>query len=517
MSLLYQLDSIIYSGILKSRFIARLRRKNPLLYSLLAFLAGQSITLIILNNPILPFILALLVVTAVTNTFILRSLPLWFVTFGSLSAVATSPALPAINFNDVLILKLDKAPRRPRVGEVSFSARIIRQYESNPENTGIRLSGKHVLCKATDLPWRAVSGIKEGSLVVVRGTFKNLLPARSPFSYRSTLYRHGYRLRCKVDFAAVLKTPLPYSISGIRNYIKTAIWQLLGSGERSAFLLSMMIGARDLLSNRTERAFKRAGLAHLLVVSGYHVGVIYFLVLSISAVLLRLLPFIGETISFKQLALFPAYIATLFYTLLCGIQGSALRAFIAVTLYTASKLLDRQVSFFHIVTVTLFILSVLYPGCYFEPGTELTFAALFGIALAQNERSLRLSYIKICLYASLFTAPVTLFWFGQISLAGFILNPILAPLLSFLACSVGTVATTLYLSGIDLHGYALEALTYVLELLKEAVIYLAAFPQAAVYESGSFGFLAILALLLTLIGFLLYHRTLGWRAANGLS
>jgi ComEC/Rec2-related protein len=278
-------------------------------------------------------------------------------------------------------------------------------------------------------------------------------------------------------------------IEKLRSDLRQSVEATLGSGERSGLVLSLLLGQRDVLSRETEAAFKRTGLAHLLVVSGYQVTLVFYAAFGLfSFLLLRLLPVASHRVRFFWTASC-ALLVTVFFMLLIGIDGPSLRAVVAVTAFVLTLAFERRHSMYQAILVALFVVTVVWPGSFLEPGVQLTFAALFGLALGAG-KGVR-SYLKACCLASLFTSIVVLYWFEQFSLLGFILNPILAPLISVLSCYGGGVAVILNLAAFEL---PLKTTALLLEYSRDLVVWFSGI-QYGFYELEGGTKMAVLLIL----------------------
>lgn len=370
---------------------------------------------------------------------------------------------------------VNEEPRRRRSGEVEVSLL-----------TGVGQKGLKILCRGPELPWRNLKEARRGDVFAFTAVFKDIRPDLNPFSYEATLYRRGYTQTCRLKHVSrPFKRSNTYS-AVLRDYISATVVRVLGEEQKGGMFLSMAFGARDVLSRETDKAFKETGLAHLLVFSGYQVMLVYHSVLLLLRLFLRLsIKPLGSLwlrlsvfLSLSQLFSWIALPFSLLLVWLCGVEGSSLRAAVAVVIYAASRLLERGGGMLNSILVSLGILCLIWPGCWCEPGIELTFAALLGIccAAAGEKKGYRLiNYLRVCFHASLFTSVIVLPWFGTFSPGGFLLNPLAAPLVSLVACNGGYLAVLLILFGLDPSGWLLQICGCLLEKFMMLVRHLSDF------------------------------------------
>jgi len=379
------------------------------------------------------------------------------------------------------LAKVDGPVRRPNPGGVSLALRIISTLE---EPGSQKLVGKRVLCKAVELPWKNIDGVREGDYLQINASFYPIVRTENPFSYSATLWRHGFSARCKIRAASERLAHQSNSFESLRELIFDRSTKSLGNNERAGLVLSMGFGFDDMLSADTEAAFRATGLTHLLVFSGYQVVVfalsVYFLLMLLVRALFRLRPaffsMLATHLSLRSLAMLASILVSAVFVCVAGLQPSSVRAVTASFLGAGAFYLERGGGFFCSIIVSLFILCLIWPACFFEPGVDLTYAALIGIFLGSAaKRSPIYCYLAVNYYVWVLTSIVTLAWFDFISPLGIIFNLVLAPIASFIACNLGLFALFVHLLGLDQRAFMLQAVSYLLIIFRDLVCYLATF------------------------------------------
>jgi competence protein ComEC len=277
---------------------------------------------------------------------------------------------------------------------------------------------------------------------------------------------------------------------------------ILGDRESGGLVLALTTGFPDGLTRTTQEAFRALGLGHVLVISGYHLGVVFILV---SSVVMRVL--LGATgsgavrLPLKPLSQFAALSAVLFLVLISNAGSSTLRAALALGLVFAGGLFGRKATLLQGVMFALLVLLLAFPLCFLQCGVQLSVAALFGIAvaLAGSDEGITLShqYCKVCLYAWLSTTVVGLMWFGQVSVIGAIANMIWAPILVAIGCKGGLIALVL-LYTIDGRGVMLQIVSILLSGIKNVLRWCAEFESFVLEPKGAIRVGIALSLLLVL-------------------
>ena len=137
------------------------------------------------------------------------------------------------------------------------------------------------------------------------------------------------------------------------------------------FLWGIATGDKSELPPQLRTAFSRAGLAHVLAVSGYHVGLVGFLPLLFARSKrqsLRLLSLLG----------IPAIGA---YVVFCGASESAVRAWTMAAFLLLASVLRRPMTLGHALCLAGWLMLMFHPIGLRQMGTQLSFIAVLGIAL----------------------------------------------------------------------------------------------------------------------------------------
>lgn len=431
--------------------------------------------------------------------------------YGPGAIIATCAATLCFGLPVGIISGLSAFPRRADIpiGENSFLVKVVGEPRHRfPGVVEIPFllqgssfdGGTRMLCRGVDLPWRNVSALKGGEIVVIKGAVSKLAEAEWPFSYNATLRRRGFSATCKLRYVSHVLSVEPDLRLLLRQRLVQRVKEILGDTERAGLFLSMAIGIRDVISHGTEEAFKRAGLAHLLVVSGYQVTLVYYTLLSLIIRILLLVPHVYRSGMLPSIAQGISLGGAILFVMLVGVDGPSLRAASAVLFVTLARTLERGGGLLNGILVSLLVVALVWPGSYFEPGVQLTYAAMLGICLgsASETGSNFGKYLACCFYATLASSCIALFWFEQLSIAGFILNPIVAPLASVVACNLGFLALALALTPVDVSGWVLKIVAWFLEIVSSFVTWISEVPWAAVSPNGGVKLL-VLALIVLLL------------------
>ena len=228
-----------------------------------------------------------------------------------------------------------------------------------------------------------------------------------------------------------------------RDWMAGLIDKTLPFPHRSV-LKGILLGDKESLPADTLSAFRKTGTAHILVVSGLHVG----LVLLIIFLLFRTVGFSSKLTSF--LALPPLW----YYALLTGFRAPVVRATFMASIGLVCFLADRQTSLLVILSLAALLILIINPLNLFTVSFQLSFVAVGGIVYLTPYIEDKLKKLppflrgplSVSSAAQLSLLPLLALYFHQLPLIGIVTNLLIAPLitvilaLGFLSCFLGTAS-----------------------------------------------------------------------------
>lgn len=233
----------------------------------------------------------------------------------------------------------------------------------------------------------------------------------------------------------------------VRTYVQNNI-ELLFSEKQAPLAKALMIGYKEELTRDERLSFSRAGLSHIMAVSGMHVGFII-------APFWLLIPWLWNWKWGKWSGLIFMTILLFGYAGLTGFSASVSRASIMVWLLTYGKLFHKLRHSINLLAVAAIILLVMQPQQMFDVGFQLSFSAVLIILLIlpearkiipqkfrHNWKGGLLTIIIISVIVQLGLFPFLTTYFGEFSVAGPLANALVVPLLS-IAVPVGLIITLL--------------------------------------------------------------------------
>jgi len=204
--------------------------------------------------------------------------------------------------------------------------------------------------------------------------------------------------------------------------------------ETGAIVTALLLGNQTHISKETREIYSLSGTAHILSVSGSHVGVIAALILVfLGFVRHKWLKFIIFTVSITAFILFS------------GMQPSALRAGLMALLAMLGYTLQRRVFVFNIVSLSVVILLIYQPTLIYSAGFQMSVVSVVGITIFYAPfRTFLLSLVPfqfpiiefiasslaLTFAASVSVSPLVAYYFSTFSVVSPLANLLVVPLMS---------------------------------------------------------------------------------------
>lgn len=209
---------------------------------------------------------------------------------------------------------------------------------------------------------------------------------------------------------------------------------------------ALMTGDRSAIPENTMRKVRESGLAHLLAISGLHIGLVAGILFIGLRGLLVLIPYVALRFSIKKWAAAFAIPGALAYALISGASIPTLRAFLMITLVLLAVMLDRRGISMRMVAWAAAVVLVFQPESVLGPSFQMSFAAVVALIAVYEYVTTRKrtyqgrsrSFLRILLIyvggvalttlvAGLATAPFAIFHFNKFVLYGLAANVIAVP------------------------------------------------------------------------------------------
>lgn len=240
-----------------------------------------------------------------------------------------------------------------------------------------------------------------------------------------------------------IKRPEPGDlVLRVKNFFAERIQALIPEPEVNLGL-SYLLGMKSNLSEELNEYLRIVGLTHIVVASGAHLSILVEIARKI----------FGEISRFAGLLFSVLFI--LFFMAVVGFTPSIMRAGVMAILAIVAWYFGRKIGAWRIILITAGFTLILNPMFIINLGWLLSFASFAGIMILGPELTkffygkkhpgLVSSVIITTISATLMTLPITLYFFGAVSLISVVANLLILPTLPF---AMGLVFMTGVVAGI---------------------------------------------------------------------
>ena len=301
-----------------------------------------------------------------------------------------------------------------------------------------------------------INSLREGMHVRLEGML--VLPElpRNPGQFNRRIYESGKKIDFYLENPTVLE--VKEQRSGAREVVE--IWKTemmnrcekIYPDEEAGILEAMLFGEKSELSGDIKELYQAAGISHVLVISGLHISL---LALAVAGILRRLgfpMP-VWVMLSVGVLA---------GYGILIGQPTTAVRALLMFFVLQGARLLGRSYDLLSALAFAGILMLLDNPDLILDGGCRLSFCAVIGVGWYVSEKNkifrsigekekrknrgkggkgsnagAILENIRAGWYLWLFTLPVMLDTFYQVSVVGILWNLVAIPLLPVIIASGG--------------------------------------------------------------------------------
>lgn len=264
------------------------------------------------------------------------------------------------------------------------------------------------------------------SKVKATGTISHFKGPRNPGEFDSKNYYLSRRILMRF-YANSIETltkptfPISENLYQLRKHLSNVFYTNLAPDEAS-ILSSITTGDRSELTTEIKDIFKSGGISHILCVSGMHISLL-------GSILLWLLKKMKIN---RHIALILTCIFTLFYSMLCGMSVSTIRALATFFVQAVAFFLKRQYDRLGTLSIIMIAMLITNPLLVLNSGFIFSFWAVFSFTvIAETGASNKL--VDALLLQS-FSMPIVALYYYEIPILSFAVNLILVPYLGVILC-----------------------------------------------------------------------------------
>lgn len=244
----------------------------------------------------------------------------------------------------------------------------------------------------------------------------------------------------------------------LARFLGDAIRRTIPDIRVSSVLTALLIGDQRRIPRDLADSYTRAGVNHILSISGFHIGIIAAFITVLAIWLMTRFEYPALRWNVRRIAVLIAVPAMLVYLFLTGNAPATARSVIMLTVFAVALIAERERDSINTLLLAAFFLVAINPPTLFDISFQLSFLSLWGILVAVplimkctatvDSPWLRglIQFVAASVAASCVTMLPVLFIFKAASLNGILTNFLIVPLLGYGAVLTGFIALPLIIA-----------------------------------------------------------------------
>lgn len=296
--------------------------------------------------------------------------------------------------------------------------------------------------------------LRNGDLIAFRPEIEYIHNMGNPdeMDYALHLFRRGILYSEHINVKHIHKLghspSLANKMSNYRNSLQQRIFSTQLPPSCQEFIVALILGNKSFIDYDTRQQFANAGIAHILALSGLHVGII--------AAIFWWVLFPLDFIGLKKVRLIITLLFIIAYTVFTGAAPSVVRASIMLGFVFIPVIFHRKATTLNSLLAAALVILAYSPQSLFDVGFQLSFITVGSLVLftpfwsriyTDSTSWNRLKTVVITsMIAMISTVTLTAHYFHSISLASVITNVLVLPIFPFfmlvaalitMACAAG--------------------------------------------------------------------------------
>lgn len=249
-------------------------------------------------------------------------------------------------------------------------------------------------------------------------------------------------------------------MSNVRSQTEVAVLNTSIDPALQQFIIALLLGNDDFIDRDTRQEFAIAGVAHVLALSGLHVGII--------GLVLYFFLFPLDYLHMRRLRLVLTLAAVVLFDIFTGMAPSVIRATVMMAMLMAPAIFHRKAVPLNSLIIAALIILTANPAALYNAGFQLSFVTvgfilLFSDVIKRYQPSRKwlataYSTLATTVVATLSTTMLSAYYFNNLNYGSSVLaNLIILPLFPvFMVAAVAFLLMAVYGSELSLLNKSLE-------------------------------------------------------------
>jgi competence protein ComEC len=266
------------------------------------------------------------------------------------------------------------------------------------------------------------------------------------------------------------------------------------TGPEAAMAMALVTGTKAAMAQGDREAMRNSGMAHMLAISGLHVGMVAGILFFTLRLAMAAWPALALTHPIKKYAAGAAFAGAVFYMLLAGAPTPTQRATIMVGVALIAIMADRWPFSLRVIAAAALAVLLLHPAALVTAGFQMSFAAVAALIYAferagpwlgrvharaglwQRVGMYFLGVLATDLVASAATTAFSAYHFQQVANYTLLANFSCAPVFTFVVMPAAVLGVLLMPVGLE--WAPLQAMGWGIEVILSVAHWVSALPGA---------------------------------------
>ena len=329
----------------------------------------------------------------------------------------------------------------------------------------------------------------KGMMVRVKGRLEEIQGKRNPGEFDSRQYYACQHIYYVMKKAVIKEKSSSYSVYGqflvdLQQYLGDILYQ--AAGKEGEVLKAIVLGDKTGLEDETKLRYQMGGILHILAISGLHISIIG----------MGFYRFLKKCYLGNWTAGMIALVFMIQYGMMTGGSVSVMRAVCMFLMAAGARILGRIYDLPTALAASAVLILLESPAYLYSSGFLLSFSAVFGAGIiypylekkadksgkkenrkTENKKTVNRKVKAVCkkgtamflasLGVQLTMLPVSLYFFGEVSVAGLVLNLLVIPSVAVVLVSglAGMLVGCFWMTGAKILIFPGKFLLWLYEML----------------------------------------------------